>query len=102
MFVAHAHAAAIHRAVAGETDFGPNQEIVFALPQEMPPAEMAARVAQSGYSRVPVYRESLDNVIGMVHGFDLLKNADLASKEDNLRRRVKASSFRPTLDSPRT
>lgn len=52
---------------------------VFALSQEMPPSEMAARVAQSGYSRVPVYRDSVDNVIGMVHGFDLLKNAGTES-----------------------
>jgi len=48
---------------------------IFALPQDMPAAEMAARVAQSGYSRVPLYRESVDHVVGMVHGFDLLKNA---------------------------
>ena len=48
---------------------------VFALPQELAAPEMAARVAQSGYSRVPVYRDSVDNIIGMVHGFDLLKNA---------------------------
>lgn len=33
-FAAHAHAAAVHHAVAGEPDFGPNQEIVFGLPQE--------------------------------------------------------------------
>jgi putative hemolysin len=28
--------------------------------------------AQSGYSRVPIYRESLDHVVGMLHAFDLL------------------------------
>ena len=48
---------------------------VFALPHDMPAAEMASHVAQSGYSRVPLYRESLDQIVGMVHGFDLLKNA---------------------------
>jgi putative hemolysin len=48
---------------------------VFALPQDMPAAEMAGRVAQSGYSRVPLYRESLDNR-GDGHGFDLLRTRD--------------------------
>ena len=36
-FAAHAHAAAQHHAVAGNTDFGPTREIVFALPQESDP-----------------------------------------------------------------
>jgi putative hemolysin len=48
---------------------------VFALPHDASASDMAAGVAQSGYSRVPLYRESIDNVIGMVHSFDLLKNA---------------------------
>lgn len=30
-------------------------------------------VAQSGYSRVPIYRDSLDHVVGMLHAFDLLE-----------------------------
>lgn len=33
-FTVHAHAAAVHHAVAGSPDFGPTREIVFALPQE--------------------------------------------------------------------
>jgi putative hemolysin len=48
---------------------------IFALPHDLPAAEMATRVAQVAYSRVPLYRESLDQVVGMVHSFDLLKNA---------------------------
>lgn len=48
---------------------------MFALPAEMPPHEMATRVAQAGYSRVPLYRDSLDRIIGMIHVFDVLKNA---------------------------
>jgi hypothetical protein len=34
LFAAHAHAPATHHAVAGDPDFGPTREIVFALPQE--------------------------------------------------------------------
>ncbi len=30
---------------------------------------------ESGYSRLPVYRESLDHLIGMIYAFDLLKIA---------------------------
>jgi putative hemolysin len=48
---------------------------IFALPFDMPASEMALTVAHSKYSRVPLYRDSIDNVIGMVHAFDLLKNA---------------------------
>lgn len=36
-FAAHAHPAATHNAVAGDPDFGPNREIVFALPRESDP-----------------------------------------------------------------
>jgi CBS domain containing-hemolysin-like protein len=28
---------------------------------------------ESGYSRVPVYRETLDDIVGMLHAFDLFK-----------------------------
>jgi putative hemolysin len=48
---------------------------VFALSVSLTPAEMAARIVQSGYSRVPVYRDSIDHVVGMFHVFDMLKNA---------------------------
>ena len=33
----------------------------------------ATQIAQSAYSRVPVYHETLDNIIGMVHAFDVIK-----------------------------
>lgn len=46
---------------------------VFAVPEELTPEELARRVAQAGYSRVPVYRGALDHVVGMVHVFDVLK-----------------------------
>jgi CBS domain containing-hemolysin-like protein len=46
---------------------------VFALDESTPPAEMARAIARSGYSRVPLYRDSLDEIIGMVHVFDVLK-----------------------------
>jgi CBS domain containing-hemolysin-like protein len=35
--------------------------------------EVISTFAESGYTRLPVYRESLDDIIGMVHAFDLFK-----------------------------
>jgi putative hemolysin len=50
---------------------------IFAVPSGLNATEMAARVSQSRYSRVPLYRDSLDQIVGMVHSFDLLKNAGI-------------------------
>ncbi|HWO87904.1 MAG TPA: hemolysin family protein [Gemmatimonadales bacterium] len=36
-------------------------------------AELTALVSASGYTRIPLYRGSLDEIIGMVHAFDLIK-----------------------------
>ncbi|HEY4305609.1 MAG TPA: hemolysin family protein [Gemmatimonadaceae bacterium] len=46
---------------------------IFALPTGMNPHGLAAQIAQSRYSRVPIYDGTLDNIIGMVHAFDVLK-----------------------------
>jgi putative hemolysin len=47
---------------------------VFAVDVALPPLEMAAVIAHSGYSRVPVYRGSLDEIIGVVHVFDVFRD----------------------------
>ncbi len=49
---------------------------VFAIDERTPPEEVARQLAHSGYSRVPIYRDSLDNVIGMLHAFDFLQSED--------------------------
>lgn len=51
------------------------REDVFAIEEGTPPAEVARLVALSRYSRVPIYRGSLDHVVGMLHAFDLLETA---------------------------
>lgn len=48
---------------------------IFALDASLSAREIADRLAQSGYSRVPIYRETLDNVVGMIHVFDVFKSA---------------------------
>jgi putative hemolysin len=45
---------------------------IVAIPEGMPAAEVAHVFTQAGYSRYPVYRGSLDDVIGLIHVFDLL------------------------------
>lgn len=48
---------------------------VVALPEGTSIEEVGRTFAESGYSRLPVYRDSLDNICGMVYAFDLLKVA---------------------------
>ena len=46
---------------------------IFALPDGVDAHTFASQIAQSGYSRVPVYNGTLDNISGMVHAFDVIK-----------------------------
>lgn len=45
---------------------------IVAVPDGMLAAEAAHVFTQSGYSRYPVYRGSLDEIVGVTHSFDLL------------------------------
>lgn len=46
---------------------------VTALPEECSVAEAALEVADKQHSRMPVFRDRVDNVIGVLHAFDLLQ-----------------------------
>ncbi len=48
----------------------PRTEIV-AVAEGTAPEAIVAAFRESGYSRIPVFRESLDEVVGMLHAFDL-------------------------------
>ncbi len=48
---------------------------VVAVPEGSTLETVARLFAESGYSRLPVFRENLDNIIGFVYAFDLLKLA---------------------------
>lgn len=50
----------------------PRTELV-AIPEEASMEEVREAFIQSGYSRLPVYRGTLDEMIGMVHAFDLFR-----------------------------
>ena len=46
---------------------------IIAAPEGSTAAELAAVVTSSGHTRIPLYRSSLDEIVGMVHAFDLIK-----------------------------
>ena len=50
----------------------PRTEIV-AVSEDTALGDIARVFAESGYSRIPVYRRTLDEIVGMLHAFDLLK-----------------------------
>ncbi len=52
----------------------PSTEI-FALDATLPAREVADGMARSGYSRVPMFRGSRDEIVGMIHVFDVFKSA---------------------------
>ncbi len=47
------------------------RERVFMMPIDFPPAMLIAEVAHENFSRVPVYRESPDDIVGILHAKDL-------------------------------
>ena len=47
---------------------------IFGVDAADPALDAARQAAASGYSRIPVYRESLDQIVGMLHVFDLLSS----------------------------
>lgn len=69
---------------------------IFAIPREASAREIAEEVATSGFSRVPVYQGSLDNIIGMIHAFDVLKTG--GERTPDLRPVAKALPDTPCSD----
>ncbi len=46
---------------------------IAAFPIETSPAELLEQVLEEGYTRVPIYEESIDHILGVVHLKDLIK-----------------------------
>jgi magnesium and cobalt transporter len=44
------------------------------VPDNMPLPEAARLVVESGHSRIPVYKETRDNIVGILHAKDLLRS----------------------------
>jgi putative hemolysin len=45
---------------------------IFAIAEDLDPRNTALQIAESKFSRVPVHRGSLDNIVGMYHAFDVI------------------------------
>jgi CBS domain containing-hemolysin-like protein len=61
---------------------------VVALNIEMPREVLVRKVIDEGYSRLPVYRETIDNIIGIIYSKDLLsllEHRDLILLQDIIR-----------------
>lgn len=55
---------------------------IIGIPKDTPTDDIAALFVESGYSRLPVYDESLDNIIGVVHLRDFFDR--MVQKRDSL------------------
>jgi putative hemolysin len=75
----------------------PRPEVV-ALSVDMPPADALAAVLDSPYTRYPVYRESVDEIVGILHVRDLFK----ALNDDTIERVEIATLVRPAPIVPET
>jgi len=49
---------------------------ITALPEDAPIAEAALELADKQHSRMPIYRSRIDDVIGIVHLFDILQSVN--------------------------
>jgi len=85
--------------ISGVFDFGgtivrevmtPRTEIV-AASSEAKIEEIAARMHESNYSRIPIYEESLDHIVGIVHVQDLL-----------VKREIERPRLHPVIITPET
>ncbi|MDQ8154734.1 MAG: CNNM domain-containing protein [Gemmatimonadota bacterium] len=71
-----------------------------AVDRALPPREIARRMADTAFSRIPVIDGNLDTVIGMIHSFDVLERPTTPAAR--IRRVAFASPDLPCLDLMRT
>lgn len=67
---------------------------IAAIDIDLSDKEIIDRVIEEGYSRLPVYKDSLDNIIGLIYSKDLLKF--IKQKDFNLRNIIRPAYFIPT------
>jgi CBS domain containing-hemolysin-like protein len=66
-----------------------------AMPVETAPRELAALIHSSGHSRIPLYEDTDDQIIGIIHAKDLLMAILNHNGEVNLRKLVRPALFVP-------
>ncbi len=78
---------------------------IFSLPVDTTMQEATESFLAQGYSRIPVYRDSVDNIVGVLLFKDVLKHFYYVSSEGDRERKLKSSieSFlKPVLYTPET
>lgn len=60
---------------------------VCALPETATRAELLATLKKSGFTRIPVYRETVDDITGVINAFDVLR--DETPEKDDVHRFVR-------------
>lgn len=68
---------------------------MFTLEVNTPLDEAAEAALNSGYSRVPVYADNIDNIIGLLYTKDMLKVWQEGSEYKSLRELLRAANFIP-------
>lgn len=68
---------------------------LLALEVSTPLPEAVDALLQSGYSRVPVFKESVDNIMGLLYAKDLLKIWHEGSQIDSLKELLRPAYFVP-------
>ncbi len=68
---------------------------VLALEVTTPLAQAVEAFLQSGHSRLPVYEDDIDNIIGLLYAKDLLRAMSSGLKETNLRALLRPAYFVP-------
>jgi len=53
-----------------------NRMDIFALDEEQPFREILQEIIEHGYSRIPVYKDSIDNITGILYAKDLIPYTD--------------------------
>ncbi|NPV56044.1 MAG: HlyC/CorC family transporter [Anaerolineae bacterium] len=72
----------------------PRMDVV-AVEVNDPIPEVLAKVRKSGHSRLPVYEDSIDNIIGLVYAKDMLRLQEAGGEKLNLRSLLRQVYFVP-------
>lgn len=71
----------------------PRTEMVSARAEEATLTDIIALIVESGHSRIPIYQESVDNIVGILHAKDLLSY--WGSESADIRDKMRAPYFIP-------
>ncbi len=72
---------------------------VVALPVDASPADLAREIADRRHTRIPVYEERLDNIVGIIHSFDLLRAEPGGATRDLYRPAIYVPEGQPVMNT---